>query len=1135
MAEILKITSSVSLIARVDGLLFSGVSEKDNLSVLNSPDPALQALLRRLPSLISDGYFETAPDGLFASIEALALLENESHDPLEAIFEWSPYTLRIQATGTLGFSDFKFIPRFYLGKRVIPLRHVGIFGWRSKSLVRLPACQAAAIHVCEEFNSLPDDKKDKWAALKKLHELQLLAQIKSEVQLDTYLASEQVIMPATVSLGVEDDGRFATAYPKIEGVPESEMRKQFLNISEVQGVYDLEIGSGRKRIVISPDLQNIFRAIKRHGFGMSGPRRESFYRNPRSILPEDESYNPDLIELVGFGPRVKGIGYPQFVRAISSTSKENWFNRSEADLKDEPTNSLEIECEFLDGNVQRLEFENGEKAQDFIDEIKTALASGQSSFEWENNSVPVSRQLLESCESALGLCPGTESSTPKREKNRSKSLLIHTNEETIEYKEEVSSKSEQWSVQIPKSLRPDKPLMGHQKIGIHWLQNLVHHDLAKGSLLADEMGLGKTLQLLSFAAWCIESEFKDQLGKDTPPYDPILIVAPLILVENWAKEIETYFDGGVFQPIIILHGQTIKTFKCDTSGGRELEAGTETLDLERIKRNRVVITNYDTVKNYQYSFAKIPWSIVIVDEAQEIKEPSTAITHALKALNPLFRIASTGTPVETSLTNLWSIMDFVQAGNRLGSLNEFNKEFGKMDFNDPNLGEELRERLGYNQDNGLIKRRTKKEALKDLPEKHFVVKECDFDDAHRSLYLQVIESVKNNKNPKSAALQGLHQISFLSQHPFLLEDNPFRDDHREYLHSSSKLTALIEILNDVKSKGEKALIFTRSRDMQSILKLVIDREFGLDVKIINGSTTSRHQYVSNTRSGIIESYSKSHGFQVLLLSPEVAGVGLTITAANHVIHYGRWWNPAKENQATDRAYRIGQKRPVYVYHLLYKDPKGEIETFDEKLHRLLRSREDLADNFLAPSQGEGLVQEGLTGDIFGTKETSAPAPSGTPSYLSSHNLRQLTPYEFEAISALILSGRFSRVVLTPKSRDGGVDVIGISASEITLIQCKHRFSGSEMNAEDAITELIDGQDYYREHIIPKHLKSLPIKLLLIISGRADKETQRQTKAASIELLDGGVVGKLLEKAKISLLDVKKMDASRISDLDQAFD
>lgn len=1132
MVELLSITSSVKLLSRLDGLLISGVTSSEQISKLESIEPSVQSLLRSLPGLISEGIFSISDHGLFASIESLSNLESGGHDPLESIFNWSPYTLKIQHSGTIGYSDFKLIPRFLLGQRVIPLKREGVIAWRSKSLIRLPSVQAAALAVCDFYNSSPEDNRNLTSALSALQNLQLLANSNLDFELDEYLRSEQVVVPKSVGLGVEDDGRFATAFPKIEGVPEQEFRRQFLNVSEVQSVYNIETDKGRQRLLITPELQQVFRAIKLHGFGMAGQRREEFYRNPRSLLPESEGIDADLIDVIGFGPRVRGIGFPQFVRPLGNHSRENWFNRN-AENEDREISTYEADVEFVNGVTERLTFESREQAQDFLDEMRATISSGESSFQWGDNAIPASSQLLQSFETAFNISPGRPAGE-RPEQSRSRVLLIHTNEEQIDYVDEIAGNGKGRNVELPKSLLPSITLKAHQVDGLRWLQNLVHNDWSKGALLADEMGLGKTLQLLCFAAWLIESEFKDQVGKPIGPYDPILIVAPLILVENWSREIDEYFESSVFSPIEILHGSSIKKYKVVGSKTRELEVERETLDLDKIRQNRVIITNYDTVKNYQYSFAKVPWSLVVVDEAQEIKEPSTSITHALKALNPLFKIASTGTPVETSLTNLWSVMDFAHAGNPLGSLRHFNTEFAGRDFDDLTTGAELRRRLRYNEENGFIRRRTKQEVLKDLPPKHFIIKYCDLDSLSIDLYNQIQETAMS-AGSRAAVLQGLHQVSIVSQHPFLLEDNPFRSDYREYLTASSKLRVLISTLEEIKIKGEKVLVFTRSKPMQSILKHVVDRHFNLDVKILNGSTASRHKYVAETRSGIIESFSKAQGFQVLVLSPDVAGVGLTITAANHVVHYGRWWNPAKENQATDRAYRIGQLRPVFVYHLINRHPEGVFETFDEKLVRHLQSREDLADNFLAAGVAEGSLEEGLLRDLFRGPRSEKSISPVTNSQVLMQNLNSLSPFEFEALTAHLLSDRFRSTKLTPKTRDGGVDVIGISDREIVLIQCKHRLSsGGEADATEALEDLLNAQDYYREYLIPAALKHLPVKLMMVLSGTATKETLRKARDLGIELADSGVVKKLLSNKVTNLAHLKAIEVGRALSVSKIF-
>src|SRR5207247_4894694 len=170
----------------------------------------------------------------------------------------------------------------------------------------------------------------------------------------------------------------------------------------------------------------------------------------------------------------------------------------------------------------------------------------------------------------------------------------------------------------------------------------------------------------------------------------------------------------------------------------------------------------------------------------------------------------------------------------------------------------------------------------------------------------------------------------------------------EAIERCPKLRAVLKCLHSIQAKGEKALIFTRSLDMQQLLTMVIGAEFGLNIDIINGATNRSGDMKDGkrTRRTIVSRLRESPGFNVLVLSPDVAGIGLTLVEANHVIHYGRWWNPAKEMQATDRVYRIGQTKDVHVYYPICRDPAGAFETFDEKLDALITRRKFVAQNFL---------------------------------------------------------------------------------------------------------------------------------------------------------------------------------------------
>src|SRR5262249_33830063 len=240
----------------------------------------------------------------------------------------------------------------------------------------------------------------------------------------------------------------------------------------------------------------------------------------------------------------------------------------------------------------------------------------------------------------------------------------------------------------------------------------------------------------------------------------------------------------------------------------------------------------------------------------------------------------------------------------------------------------LRDKLGFGRNDAFVIRRTKDTHVEGLPAKHEHVVPCDLGDEQRSWHLNIVSDVKN---ARSAPLKALQELVRLYQHPGLLPNySPMTP--AEAIARSSKLGAALRVLEDVRGRHEKCLIFTRTIDMQQLLASVVGSHFHLDVEIVNG-TTQRRSTASQrgTRAEILANFGRVDGFNVIVLSPDVAGVGLTIVDANHVIHYGRWWNPAKEMQATDRVYRLGQTRDVHVYFPVTVDPLGQFETFDQKL------------------------------------------------------------------------------------------------------------------------------------------------------------------------------------------------------------
>lgn len=525
----------------------------------------------------------------------------------------------------------------------------------------------------------------------------------------------------------------------------------------------------------------------------------------------------------------------------------------------------------------------------------------------------------------------------------------------------------------------------HQDEGIKWL--LAHYELAmqtqsqSGALLADDMGLGKTfMTLVSIAEWYRRCKARKETLK------PALIVAPLSLIENWQAEVEETFYKSPFTDIVVLQaGGDLKRFKI-SGVGRETKQqfgdGEVISDVDQIryslkvgqhfddrldKPGRLVLTTYQTLRDYQFSLSRVNWSIAAFDEAQNIKNPNALSTIAAKALNADFKLLATGTPVENTLKDFWCLMDTAVPG-LLGAWQSFRKTYivpitesdvelaGQRKIE---IGRQLRELVGQ-----YMLRRTKEENLKGLPQKHIFagvegamtkflpVLAAQMEGEQLKTYNGIIAEVQQASavDKRKVVLPSLLKLKLTSIHQDLLGDTSFRDLTQQISKSasgSSKITSLLHLLRDIKKRDEKVLIFATSKRVQAYLSALVAHEFKTLVETINGETKAVASKKDDaTRKGIIDKFQSGPGFGVLIMSPVAAGVGLTVTGANNVIHLERHWNPAKEAQATDRVYRIGQKKDVNVYIPMALHPQQK--SFDEHLNSLLGNKADLSQAVVAP-------------------------------------------------------------------------------------------------------------------------------------------------------------------------------------------
>ncbi len=462
-------------------------------------------------------------------------------------------------------------------------------------------------------------------------------------------------------------------------------------------------------------------------------------------------------------------------------------------------------------------------------------------------------------------------------------------------------------------------LRPYQKQGMSWLLFLRQYGF--GACLADDMGLGKTIQLLTYLLTVKDKE------KDS---GPALIICPTSVLGNWQKEMERFAPSLN----VYLHYGSVR---------HKGEAF-----VEKASAADVVLTSYGLSHLDLEEFESITWSSISIDEAQNIKNAQTKQSRAVRKLKGKHHIALTGTPMENRLSELWSIFDFTNHGY-LGSMGQFQKRF-VIPIEKDHEKEKIEQLQAFIRP--FLLRRTKQdeEVALNLPDKLEQKEYCPLTVEQATLYEQVLQDTFADIDKLSAferrglVLQMLGRLKQLCNHPalYLKEEKPSNT-----LERSTKLEKLSELVETILEQKESCLIFTQYIEMGNIIRAMMKAKFGLNVPFLNGSVPKQE------RDRMIEEF-QDRKFPIFLLSLKAGGTGLNLTAANHVIHYDRWWNPAVENQATDRAYRIGQKRFVHVHKFICTG------TLEEKIDAMLEKKQSLNDQII---QSDSWITELSTDEL----------------------------------------------------------------------------------------------------------------------------------------------------------------------------
>jgi SNF2 family DNA or RNA helicase len=449
---------------------------------------------------------------------------------------------------------------------------------------------------------------------------------------------------------------------------------------------------------------------------------------------------------------------------------------------------------------------------------------------------------------------------------------------------------------------------------VRWMYLL--SGLGLGACLADDMGLGKTIQVLSLLL---------VQGRKSTQRQPSLLVAPASLLANWAAEIER-FAPGLTAMIVHPSAMTADQLRRVTP--------------DKLAGIDLAITSYGTLLRVP-ALADTNWHCVVLDEAQAIKNPNARQTRAAKALKAKARIALTGTPVENHLGDLWSIFDFINPG-LLGTARQFTSYTKGLAERTHNPYGPLRELV---RPYILRRMKTDKSVIADLPDKTEVTAYCSLSRKQAALYAQTISDLAealedaDGIQRKGIVLATMMRLKQICNHPSQwLNDNVWSEE------DSGKWARLREIATVVAARQEKMLVFTQFREMTAPLATFLGGVFGRPGVVLHGSTAVRN------RKAMVQNFQNDETVPFFILSLKAGGSGLTLTAASHVVHFDRWWNPAVENQATDRTFRIGQRNNILVHKFVCQG------TVEEKIDALIESKKSLSDDVLAGSNEINLTE-----------------------------------------------------------------------------------------------------------------------------------------------------------------------------------
>lgn len=873
-----------------------------------------------LATLVDNGFATINGNKCVVPFESVYNIDSEDQKLLGLPPDYDK-ALRLRSEGILNTQDFRYVLEYMTkvpdGEIINCIRIGNVICIGSQKYLLSHSLYSLAKEV-DYFNlklavhKTPDQNLRSFAHIKQLA-------IDSGCELDSYLQNENVYTPEKIKIDIAKDETGYTIDPSLPIEENSTFQQTFDRIRKIKDVYPVAKENGERiRVVLNEEQREDLEVIKK------GKGRRKSYEEIKDIIDHPTEYfNPESFDLSDFySDRVIEIGIykPKFYPFISPY-KSCWIAGANIESRMNGTTKVVVktseELSELNRQIDKSEANNipvvtYQNCEISIEDAKSLSQIATQQLNHPHKPISVNKEI-----------GGREV------------LIIEENAENLGFTAEDKQLEpvDNYTLFRNTFLRQEFALKKHQEEGIAWFQHLYKKN-ASGCLMADDMGLGKTLQVLYFIDW------HSRVYEDHKPY---LIVAPISLLENWENEYNRFFNAPRLNITRISSKDIPRKFNRAT--------------VEKMQNLDIILTNYESLRNCQLNFCAVEFDIVALDEAQKIKAPGTLVTNAAKALKSKFKIAMTGTPVENTLLDLWCIMDFCVPGY-LGNAKTFAAKYQNplknSDVDIETLGDEIHSRLGI-----YLMRRLKADAAKDLPNKIEQKKHVNMPYVQEKIYCNIVNDYNANQE-ENQILNTIQNLKSVSEHPYLYDESLQYHETDELIETSARLQATIEFLDKIRLKGEKAIVFAERKHSQKMLQRICHERYGIITKIINGDTPTASSTRANSkqsRQSAIDDFQSENGFNVIIMSPVAAGMGLNVTAANHVIHFSRHWNPAKENQATDRAYRIGQTKDVYVYYPMAVSPN--FKAFDETLDELLNRKNTLASSTIFPTERIEVNQEEL--------------------------------------------------------------------------------------------------------------------------------------------------------------------------------